>query len=204
MQPLPSQLQSWSMRIEEKLSVSAILVIAMLSCSSLSAQSPAPPQPSQSDESKTPQGSGADSPEGGRSDMSSSAVYLLADPQPMPLERESITLQNKTEAGKSEVYITIPNEKSPFRATGIPSLVVEPSYGFVEDASHPVVLSRLQVSGGMRQYRLQDRLINQIDIHHGPEGIHPMKPLPPGEYMVTIRRIEDLRDGDSVFLFGVD
>lgn len=122
----------------------------------------------------------------------------------MPLERASITLQNKTEGGKSETYITIPNEKSSFRATANPSFIVEPSYGFVEDVSHPVVISRLKVSGGVRQYRVEDRVANQIDAHHDPEGVHPMKPLPPGEYMVTIRRIEDLRDGDSVFLFGVD
>jgi hypothetical protein len=204
MRPSHSQLQSWSPRVEEKLSIRAIFALGILSCSILAAQSPAPPQPSPSDDAKTPQNSGPNSPEEGKSDTSSSAVYLVTDPQPMPLERASITFENKTEAGKGEVYITIPNEKSSFRTTANPSLIVEPSYGFVEDVSHPFVISRLKASGGVRQYRVQDRLINQIDTHHGPEGVHPMKPLAPGEYMVTIRRIEDLRDGDWVFLFGVD
>lgn len=197
------------MGIEEKLSVRAILAIGILSWSVLAAQSsatqaPAPPQSPPSDDAKAPQSSGPNSPEEGKSDTSSSAVYLMADPQPMPLERASITLQSKTEAGKSEVYITIPNEKSSFRATANPSLIVEPSYGFVEDVSHPVVISRLKASGGVRQLSVEGRVANQIDAHHGPEGVHPMKPLPPGEYMVTISRIEDLRDGDPVFLFGVD
>jgi hypothetical protein len=185
-------------------SVRALLALGFLSCLIMAAQSPAPPQSSPSEDAKASRNSGPNSPEGGTSDTSSSAVYLSEDPRPLPLERESIILQNKTEAGKSEVFITIPNEKSSFRVSANPLLIVEPSYGFVEDISHPVVISRLKASGGVRQYRVENRFINPIETHHGPEGIHPMKALPPGEYMVTLRRIEDLRDGDPVFLFGVD
>jgi hypothetical protein len=184
--------------------VRALLMIGILSCPILVAQSPVPPQSSPSDDTKIPLNSAPDSPDDAKSDTSSSAVFLSADPRPIPLEREAITLQNRTEAGKSEVYITIPNQRSSFRVTANPMLIVEPSYGFVEDISHPVVISRLKATGGVRQYRVEDRLINPISTHHGPEGVHPMKALQPGEYMVTIRRIEDLRDGDSVFLFGVD
>jgi hypothetical protein len=196
--------------MEAKVRGRALFAVGILSFSILSAQSPVPQQSSPPDDTKNPLNPDPNSPKDVESGTLPIVVYLSGDSKPIPLESESITIQNRTDAGKDQAFITIPNQRSSFRVTANPPVfIVKGQNGFVEDISHPVIISRLKTSGNIRQYRVKDMFINDIDTRHRSAGhdtaeVDPLKALDPGEYMVTAQPIQDLRDGDTVFLFGVD
>jgi hypothetical protein len=185
----------------------ALLAIGCLSLSVFAAQTPEHPQTSPQSDTTIPQNTDPNSQAANDSDGAAFIVYLSQDPKPIPLERQTVILRNGTGGAGGGIYITVPNQRSSLRVTASPVFIVEGNG--VGDASHPVKISPLKVVGGARELPVAAVGFSKIDTRHHIAGkdaveVNPVNALDPGEYMITVQKSDEIRDGDSVFLFGVD